>query len=853
MTAPESAPCGALTALHGDLLLGWAWNPGSPQARLAVEIMIDGVFVALVRADQPQPDPVVGDGFHGFAARVQPDWLSPGSVIRARVANLGPWLSGDITVPAPPALPVGVPPGALPAPSQVWYTGGLTVRGWAWTPEKPSHTVHVAVYEGTRCLARAPADRWHPQFAQHINPAHGFELQLPWALADGHTHTLQVVDDQGAVLTEGNLQVCVHPEGMSALVPRDDHHALLARLARDQDRRYPRSAGFTHYPQWHAQVGAPPAPATMPTGRVHVLLMGPGDTAAHERSLHSLQQQTLPGDQWRWSDLDAVLEGSAPLLTALRALAEDCTLIVPLQRGDTLAPGALAVLLDQLDQPGVAWGYADCDQLTPDGEHRNPWFKPAWDETLFYGMDLVTPGCALGVHAWLAGLDRLASTPCPPPVHWHSLLAAVIAATETGSGGAAEGESVRSRTVAVSAEVESVRSRTVAVSAEVEWAVKGVRHVPWVVYHRRATAPATPAQALPDPVRQAAIQWLLDTRCTTGQAELNPHPRYPGVFQVNWPLPAALPRVSLIVPTRDQLPLLKACLDGLLNATDYPNLEILVVDNDSRHPETLAYLEGLKPGSDHGLTKPWSDPGFNGVTVRVLHYPHPFNYAAINNWAAERATGSVLGLVNNDIEVLQSDWLRTLVSHLVRPGVGAVGAKLRWPNGMVQHGGVVVGVYDLAAHVGNSLLHSDPGYLGLNQVDRQYSAVTAACLLVHRPLYERLGGLREDRYPVTFNDVDFCLRLRELGAQIVWSAQAELIHAESASRGKEDTPAKHQRARREQGHFREDWARWNEQGDPFYHPALAADFAGGPYSGLALPPRPRESRTLLVTNTVYFE
>ena len=788
---------GALTARHHDMVLGWAWDPAQPHERLAVEIYVDGVYVDLVRADLAHPESDVGDGFHGFAARVLPAWLRPGSVISARLANGGPWLRGDITVDTPPETVLGVPPGPLPAPAQVWYTGGLIVRGWAWKPEHPTLTVQVAVYKGDVCLAKAVADAWHPMFAQHTHPGHGFELALPWSLADGETHVLHVVDENGKLLPDGVLRVCLHPEGLSALIPEPQRNPLLARLANDQDRRYPRTAGFAHYAEWHQQLGAPPQASRPPLGRVHVLLMGRGDAQAEQRSLDSLRAQTLDAGQWQYSDLDIVLQPedaqhAPPLMQRLRALAQDCSLLVPLQRGDTLPPYALSTLLHHLDEPGIAWGYADCDQDGPQGERSNPWLKPAWDTTLFYGADLITPGCGIVTTSWLAALDTLAQATEPPPVHWHSLLAAVVAG--------AQGE---------------------------------VRHIPWVLYHRRAGAPASPHLSLPDPARLAAMQWLV--KQSDPGAQVAEHPDFPGLLQVRWPLPArrdAWPLVSVIVPTRDQLPLLRACMDGLLNGTDYPHLEILVVDNASRDPATLSYLQELESQHEH---------------LRVLRYPHAFNYAAINNWAAAQARGEMLCLLNNDIEMLEPDWLQHLVAQLLRPGVGAVGAKLRWPNSMVQHGGVVVGVYGLAAHVGNTLLHSDPGYLGFNQLDRQYSAVTAACLLVHADSYTRVGGLQEHRYPVTFNDVDFCLRIRELGQQIIWSAQAELIHAESASRGKDEQPSKQQRARREQNHFRQDWAHWNEQGDLFYHPGLAADFAGGPYSGLALPPRPRQNRTLPVT------
>src|SRR5690606_11568279 len=201
------------------------------------------------------------------------------------------------------------------------------------------------------------------------------------------------------------------------------------------------------------------------------------------------------------------------------------------------------------------------------------------------------------------------------------------------------------------------------------------------------------------------------------------------------------------------------------------------------------------------------------------------------NRAVREATGSIVGLINNDIEVLDSGWLKAMVAQLHQPGVGAVGAKLLWPNGMVQHAGVVVGINGLAAHIGNFWRADDAGYLGLNQVAHQQSAVTAACLLVRKDLYEELDGLDGYRYPVAFNDVDFCLRIREHGKRIVWTPLATLVHAESASRGKEDSPEKRARAQREQYLFIEKWANLVYV-DPYYHPALNHDWANGPYNAL---------------------
>ena len=177
-----------------------------------------------------------------------------------------------------------------------------------------------------------------------------------------------------------------------------------------------------------------------------------------------------------------------------------------------------------------------------------------------------------------------------------------------------------------------------------------------------------------------------------------------------------------------------------------------------------------------------------------------------------------------------------MVAQALRPGVGAVGAKLLWPNMMVQHGGVVVGVNGLAAHTGNSLEQRDAGYLGTNQITRRQSAVTAACLLLRKSVFDSVGGLNERAYPVAFNDVDLCLKIQQQGLHVLWCASARLIHAESASRGKDLSPEKMARATREQNHFRSTWSS-PEKSDPYYHPNLSIDYLSGPYGGLAFPPR----------------
>ena len=203
--------------------------------------------------------------------------------------------------------------------------------------------------------------------------------------------------------------------------------------------------------------------------------------------------------------------------------------------------------------------------------------------------------------------------------------------------------------------------------------------------------------------------------------------------------------------------------------------------------------------------------------------------------------GSLIGLINNDIEAIDPGWLKAMVRHLLRSNVGAVGAKLLWPNGMVQHAGVVLGLHGLVGHTGNDWYKDDIGYFGYNQTTHSTSAVTAACLLCKREDYLAVGGLDEKDFPVNFNDVDFCLKLRRLGKRIVWTPEAQLLHAESASRGSDETPDRRGRFAREKTRLMQKWHQWITD-DPYYNPNLNLDAYS--YAGLAVPPRGRASLDL---------
>jgi GT2 family glycosyltransferase len=256
-----------------------------------------------------------------------------------------------------------------------------------------------------------------------------------------------------------------------------------------------------------------------------------------------------------------------------------------------------------------------------------------------------------------------------------------------------------------------------------------------------------------------------------------------------WPLPPHVPKVSIIIPTRDKADLLRACVESVLHSTDYPHYEVLVVDNGSSDPDALAYLERIR-------TRP---------NVRILSYDHPYNYSAINNFAAAHAAHPYLCLLNNDTEVIAPEWLTEMMRYAVRPDVGAVGAKLLYDDGSIQHAGVVIGICEAAGHAHRFERPGDPGYFAQPHLTHTVSAVTAACLVVEKSKFNAVGGLDADRLAVAYNDVDLCLKLEQAGWRNIYVPHALLLHHESKSRGQDMAPRHIERYMRELEVLQERW------------------------------------------------
>lgn len=267
------------------------------------------------------------------------------------------------------------------------------------------------------------------------------------------------------------------------------------------------------------------------------------------------------------------------------------------------------------------------------------------------------------------------------------------------------------------------------------------------------------------------------------------------------------PLVSILIPNKDHLSDLKRCVDSIYQKSTYRNFEILILENNSTNQETFRYYQELESTYEN---------------LRVLRWEKGFNYAAINNFGAEQAKGEYLLFLNNDTQVITPNWLEELLGYCQREDVGVVGAKLYYPNNTIQHAGIVLGMGadGVAGHILYGTERGRFTYAGRANSTQDISAVTAACMMVKKDIHRKIKGF-DTEFAVAFNDVDYCLRVREIGKLVVFHAFVELYHYESNSRGKEDTREKQKRLQQEAERFRKRWRSVLEKGDPYYNPNLS--------------------------------
>ena len=331
-----------------------------------------------------------------------------------------------------------------------------------------------------------------------------------------------------------------------------------------------------------------------------------------------------------------------------------------------------------------------------------------------------------------------------------------------------------------------------------------IGHVPEILYHwrtsRSSTADNPASKMYAYDAGKRAIEAHLQRRGEKGEVSLK---KDLGFYRVVYPVKKQ-ERISVVIPSKDQWETLKACLDSIREKTTYPDYEIIVVENNSREPETFEYYKTID-GRDN---------------IRVITWDKPFNYSAINNFGIRHASGQYVICLNNDIQVITGGWMEELLGVCQREEVGVVGAKLYYPDDTIQHAGIVVGIGGIAGSLFVGMKRERSGYLHKASLMQDLSAVTAACMMVKKKAFEEAGGF-EEKLAVAFNDVDLCLKIREKGYLVVYDPYVEMYHYESKTRGREDTKEKVRRFQGEIEYMRTRWIGILKEGDPCYNKNLS--------------------------------
>jgi len=778
---------GQVDGILSNALCGWVLDEADLSRPITVEFHIGGSAVGAVIADRLRGD-LNGseeDRRHGF------EWPLPHAApgadpiaqVRVFVAN------SDFELPGSPfAVDLSV---TMIARGQIDVVDGLVVRGWAFDPATPTSRLSVVFQEDERTVAKFEANMYRGDLeTAGIGDAHcAFEARLPIALADGHAHVLDVVlAESGQPLDGSPIRIAAAPTGVRALfsairgssatdAARSAALDGLERVLALSERRLPNSVSFADYPAWRALFGKLNAGQLAADIEFLVVVEAKGDLVLAQRTLASLHgagparaNVILLVNPEIWNAADAQQRSSltgrvnVTVLSAITTRPADVltrargdTFVLWLEAGTRLSPFALAALAGQINQD-VDLIYSDWEGVE-DGQPM-PALGPDWNYHYFLGIDYLGP-----VVAWRA--NGIAAA---PEDDWQDLKLKAVELARPGS----------------------------------------IKHYPRIL----GVSERSLHRGLPRAVLERHL-----SRIGRG-AKLRAHPRSPEAWSVLWQA-RARDVVSIIIPTRDRVDLLKPCIESLLARTDYAALEIIVVDNGSRDPKTMRYLAALKKRSG----------------VRVLRDDRAFNYSALNNLAVASAKGSILGFLNDDILLppeVDPRWLKRIVDRLHGPAVEAVGIKLTYPSGLVQHSGVVVGVNGIAENAFKDLRGGEVGYGARAAVANEFSAATAAALFVSRAAFEAVGGFDPDHLPVAFNDVDLCLKMRTHGARIVVDPEITFIHFESASRGKTLSKDQVGRNAREANTMISRWGPVIDN-DPHYNPSLNLDLL--PFMGLAFPVR----------------
>lgn len=441
-----------------------------------------------------------------------------------------------------------------------------------------------------------------------------------------------------------------------------------------------------------------------------------------------------------------------------------------LDHDDLLSEHALYEVAAALNEaPNADIIYSDEDKITENGMRVEPHFKSDWNPDLFFGQNYLCHLCVVR----------------------RELVRKV--------DGFREG-------------VEGSQDHDLVLRCLPFAAADRILHIPKILYHWRIHSKSTASEASSKTyTTEAGLKAVTDYFENHGARGVRVEKGLlANTYRMRWPIPEAKPLVSLLVPTREREDLVAKAVESLLRTSHYPAVEILILDNGSQSDSALAYFKSIQETNDR---------------VRVLPYHGEFNFSAINNAGVAQARGEILGFINNDIEAISDGWLEEMASHALRPDIGCVGAKLLYPNGNIQHAGVILGVGGVAGHSHKHFPCTHPGYFSRLMLTQNVSAVTAACLLVRRTVFEEVGGFDEANLAVAFNDVDFCLKVRQAGYRNLWTPYAEFVHHESVSRGPENDASKIARFQSETQYMLSKWAPLLTK-DPYYNPNLTLEHEG---------------------------
>ena len=438
----------------------------------------------------------------------------------------------------------------------------------------------------------------------------------------------------------------------------------------------------------------------------------------------------------------------------------DGDFICLLDHDDTLAPFALYEIVKTINEkPDVDIIYSDEDKLTFDGRLRvSPHFKPDWSPYNLLSYNYITH---------LLTVKR-------------SLLEKVGYIRE-GYEGAQDFD----------------------LTLRITEKARHIYHIPKILYHWRehnnSTAKNPESKSYTTFSTQRAVADALRRRNIAGRVFGGP---FLSSARVVFTIKGE-PLVTIVIPTIDHVDTLKTCISSITNRSTYRNFEIIIIDTGSKEKATQEYYDSLASNKN----------------IRLLQWSKPFNYSAVNNYAAKQAKGEYIIFLNNDVEVQTAEWIESMLEFCQNEDVGAVGAKLYYPDYTIQHGGVIIGVGGVAGHSHKSFPRHSNGYYGRLSVPTNLSAVTAACVMIPTKVFKQVRGFDEG-YPLSFNDIDLCLKIREKGYSVIWTPHAQLVHYESKTRGYEDNPEKQARFKMEIDRFKSRWGDFLEMGDPYYNPNL---------------------------------